>query len=151
MLRYIGVNRAALIGLACSFALPTAALAKDSAHIVCAGVATYGSAGATSKVGISIVFFDARAGVSDRKWVLSSIHQQKLYQGSMIDKTGNFASGRIVLNNGSQKFYSGQFKLEKGANDRYVMLLDGEINDNPAAGGPGQPIKSKLSCIDISI
>jgi len=132
--------------------LPGAALARDSSRYVCSGVVAFRAEGADTQIGISIDFFDSRAeNGSARKYVLSSIYQGKLFQGSMIDRSDNFGQGSISLKNGKSELFAGKFKLEPQQDDRYVMAIDGKINDDPADGKNQFPITAKLPCLNLSI
>jgi hypothetical protein len=129
-----------------------AAFSRDSSRIVCSGVAEFISGGSAEKVGISIDFLDVRArGGIGREYILSSIYQSKLFQGSIIDRSDNYGQGRIILKNAQSEFFIGRFKLEMGPNDTYTMELDGKINDDPAGGKTLYPMKAKLPCVDLSI
>jgi hypothetical protein len=132
--------------------LPGAALARDSSRYVCSGVAAFRDDGADTQIGISIDFFDSRAeNGSARKYVLSSIYQGKLFQGSMIDRSDKFGEGSISLKNGQSELFAGKFKLEPQPDDSYVMSIDGKINDDPADGKKQYPITAKLPCVNLSI
>ena len=140
------------VALAFGLCVSSAAYAKDSAHIVCSGIAAFDYKGAPEKIGVFIYFLDVRAeGGNARKYTLSSIRQSKLFQGSMIDRSTESFQGRIVLKNAQSKFYVGSFKLERGQNDNYTMLLDGKINDDPTGRKTLYPIRAKLPCVDLSI
>jgi len=129
-----------------------AAFSRDSSRIVCSGVAEFVSSGSLEKIGISIDFLDVRAprGIG-REYILSSIYQGKLFQGSIIDKSDNYGQGRIILKNAQVEFFVGTFKLEIGQNNAYTMELDGKINDDPRGGKTLYLIKAKLPCVDLSI
>jgi hypothetical protein len=129
-----------------------AALAKDSAQIVCSGIASFDYRGNPEKIGIFIYFLDVRAeGGKARKYTLFSIRQSKLFQGSVIDRSVDSFQGKIALRNVQREFYVGSFKLERGQDDNYTMSLDGKINDDPAGRKTLYPIKAKLPCVDLSI
>jgi hypothetical protein len=99
-----------------------------------------------------IYFLDVRfEGGKARKYTLFSIRQTKLFQGSVIDRSGDSFQGKIVLKNVQGEFYVGSFKLERGQDDNYTMSLDGKINDDPARRKTLYPIKAKLPCVDLSI
>jgi hypothetical protein len=69
----------------------------------------------------------------------------------MIDRSENYGQGTITLRNGESQLYVGRFKLEQRSDDSYVMMLDGKINDDPAAGRTMYPIKGRLPCVDFSV
>ncbi len=138
--------------LSVGLCLPGTALARDSSRYVCSAVVEYQSEGSSSQIGVSIDFLDTRAENGDaRKYQLSSVYQGKLFQGIVIDRSENFGRGVIKLRNGESQLYDGKFKLEQQADDSYVMVLDGRINDDPAAGRTMYPIKARLPCVDLSI
>jgi hypothetical protein len=143
--------RTALAAAAITLCGTTAALARDSSRYVCSAVAEFRDGDANSKIGISIDFYDSRAPRGDgRKYVLSSIYQSKLFQGSMIDRSDNFGEGSISLKNGSSEFFVGKFKLEQQKDDSYVMAIDGGINEDPGSSRKLFPIKARLPCVDLS-
>jgi hypothetical protein len=129
----------------------SAAFAADSLRLVCSGPAEIRDEGFSRKFGVSIDFFDSRArdGTS-RKYVLSALHQQKLFQGSLIDKSGEFGEGTVTLSNARIRFYTGSFKLEREKGESYSMLLDGKINNDPLSGNKLLPAKGKLPCVNLS-
>jgi hypothetical protein len=132
--------------------LPGAALARDSSRYVCSAVVEYQIERSPSQIGMSIDFLDTRAENGDsRKYQLSSIYQGKLFQGVMIDRSENYGQGTITLKSGESQLYVGRFKLEQRPDDSYVMVLDGKINDDPAAGKTLYPIKARLPCVDLSV
>jgi len=140
------------LALAFSLCVCGAAFSRDSSRIVCSGVAEFVSDGSPEKIGISIDLLDVRArGGIAREYILSSIYQSKLFQGSIIDKSDNYGQRRIVLKNAQVEFFVGTFKLEIGQDNAYTMELDGKINDNPAGGKTLYPIKAKLPCVDLSV
>jgi hypothetical protein len=145
--------RTALAAAAITLCGTTAALARDSSRYVCSAVAEFRDGDANSKIGISIDFYDSRAPRGDgRKYVLSSIYQSKLFQGSMIDRSDKFGEGSVALKNGRTQLYAGSFKLEqKSGGDSYVMSLDGKISDDPTDRGKAYPVKATLPCVDLSI
>jgi hypothetical protein len=127
------------------------ALARDSSRYVCSAVATFQDEGSDSQIGISIDFYDSRAeGGSARKYVLSSIYQGKLFQGSVIDRSEKFGEGSISLRNGQTELFVGKFKLEPQKDDTYVMAIDGRLNEDPAYSSKLHPIKARLPCVDLS-
>ena len=128
------------------------AFARDSSRYVCSAVADYRAEGVDSKIGVSIDFFDSRAeGGSARKYVLSSIYQGKLFQGSVIDRGETFGQGSIAMKNGQSQLFVGTFKLEQQKDDSYVMAIDGKINDDPAYNKKLFPIKARLPCVNLSV
>jgi hypothetical protein len=138
--------------LAFGLCVSSTAYAKDSAHIVCSGIAAFDYKGNPEKIGVFIYFLDVRAeGGNARKYTLSSIRQSKLFQGSMIDRSAESFQGNVVLKNAQSEFYVGSFKLERGQDDNYTMSLDGKINDDPTARKTLYPIRAKLPCVDLSI
>ena len=146
------IKHAALAILAVGLCLPGTAFARDSSRYVCSAVVEYQAEGASSQIGVSIDFLDTRAENGDaRKYQLSSVYQGKLFQGVMIDRSENFGRGTIKLRNGESQLYDGKFKLEQQSDDSYVMVLDGKINDDPAAGRTMYPIKGRLPCVDLSV
>src|ERR1700674_415367 len=129
------IKRITSCALAFGLCISSAAFARDSARIVCSGIAEFGNQGNLDKIGVSIDFLDVRArNGSDREYTLSSIYQRKLFQGSMINKSDKWGRGKIVLKNAGSQFYIGSFKFERGRDDNYSMILDGKINDDPAGG-----------------
>jgi hypothetical protein len=137
---------------AATLCVPGTAQARDSARYVCSAVAEYSADGGTSRIGVSIDFFDSRAeGGSARQYVLSSVYQSKLFQGTMIDRGDNYGQGSITMKNGASQFYVGTFKLEQQKDGSYVMVLDGKINDDPADAKVLYPIKARLPCVDLSV
>jgi hypothetical protein len=146
------IKHTAFIALAFGLCVSSAVFARDSARIVCSGIAEFDDKGSLSKIGVSIDFFDMRAeGGNARKYTLSSIYQSKLFQGSMIDRGSEFGQGKIALKNGQKELYVGSFKLERGQDEHYTMSLDGKINEDPASSKTLYPIKAKLPCVDLSI
>jgi hypothetical protein len=145
--------RSTFATLAIILCVPTAALARDSSRYVCSAVAEFRDGDANSKIGVSIDFYDSRdpGGSDGRKYVLSSIYQSKLFQGSMIDKSDKFGEGAITLRNGRSELFVGKFKLEQQKDDSYVMAIDGRINEDPGSSRKLFPIKAKLPCVDLSI
>jgi hypothetical protein len=142
----------AFSALTIGLCISNATFAKDSARIVCSGIAEFGNQGDLRKIGISIDFFDRRAkNGQDREYTLSTVYQHKLFQGSIIDKGEQWGQGKINLTNSRSELFVGNFKLEAGPNDSYTMVLEGKINDDPASGKPLYPIKAKLPCVDLSI
>lgn len=129
------------------------ALARDSSRYVCSGVAQMGGDGGTSQIGISIDFFDSRADNGNaRKYVLSSIYQGKLFQGTVIDRSDKFGQGTVTLKNGRSRLYAGSFKLEQQqGSDNYVMSIDGKITDDPTGDAKLYPVKVSLPCVDLSV
>jgi hypothetical protein len=91
----------------------------------------------------------ARDGTS-RKYILSSIYQQKLFQGLLLDKSDEFGQGTITLTNSRSRFYAGSFKLEREKGESYIMVLDGKINNDPSSGNKLLPAKAKLPCVNLS-
>lgn len=146
------ISRIAVAAVVIGLCAPGTAFARDSSRYVCSAVADFRADGADSQIGISIDFFDSRAeGGSARRYVLSSIYQGKLFQGSMIDRSENFGQGSISLKNGQSELFVGKFKLEPQKDDSYVMAINGRINEDPAAGRKLYPIKAKLPCVNLSI
>ena len=146
------IKHAALAILAVGLCLPGTAFARDSSRYVCSAVVEYQADGASSQIGVSIDFLDTRAENGDaRRYQLSSVYQGKLFQGAMIDRSENYGQGTITLRNGESQLYVGRFKLEQRSDDSYVMVLDGKINDDPAAGKTMYPIKGRLPCVDLSV
>ncbi|HLH89690.1 MAG TPA: hypothetical protein VKX28_14650 [Xanthobacteraceae bacterium] len=144
--------RPTLAAVAFTLCVPAAALARDSTRQVCSAIAEFRDGDATTKIAVSIDFYDSRdpGGSDGRKYVLSSIYQGKLFQGSMIDKSDKFGEGTITLKNGRSELYAGKFKLEQQKDDSYVMALDGRINEDPTASRKLYPIKAKLPCVNLS-
>jgi hypothetical protein len=143
---------AVLAVLVVGLCLPGTAIARDSSRYVCSAVVEYQAEGALSRIGVSIDFLDTRAEKGDaRRYQLSSIYQGKLFQGIMIDRSENFGRGTIKLRNGESQYYDGKFKLEQQSDDSYIMVLEGRINDDPAAGKTMYPIKARLPCVDLSV
>ncbi len=143
---------AATVALAAGVLLCGTAQARDSARYVCSAVTEITVEGAPEKLGVSIDFFDSRAENGNaRKYVLSTVYQGKLFQGSVIDRGEVFGTGTIAMKNGQTQFYVGKFKLEQQQDDSYTMVLDGKVNDDPAAGKKLYPIKAKLPCVDLSV
>lgn len=146
------IRPVAVAAVALGLCLSGTAFARDSSRYVCSAVAAYQVEGADSQIGVSIDFFDSRAeGGSARKYVLSSIYQGKLFQGSVIDRGETFGQGSITLKNGQSELFVGKFKLEQQKDDSYVMAIEGKINDDPAAGKKLYPIKAKLPCVNLSV
>jgi hypothetical protein len=140
----------AVLGIGLCLAGP--ALARDSSRYVCSAVVEYQVEGSPSQIGVSIDFLDTRAENGDaRKYQLSSVYQGKLFQGAMIDRSENYGQGTVTLKNGESQLYVGRFKLEQRPDDSCVMVLDGKINDDPAAGKTLYPIKVRLPCVDLSV
>jgi hypothetical protein len=137
--------------LAVGLCLSSAAFARDSSRFVCSGFAELG-ADSSDKMGISIDFFDSRAGGGNgRKYVLSSIYQGNLFQGTIIDKSEEFARGKVALKHSRSELFVGNFKLEKQQDDTYTMSLDGKINNDPGSSKTLYPAKAKLPCVDLSL
>src|ERR1700730_16642006 len=135
----------AFSALTIGLCISNATFAKDSARIVCSGIAEFGNQGDLRKIGISIDFFDQRAkNGQDREYTLSTVYQHKLFQGSMIDKGERWGQGRINLKNTRTELFVGNFRLEAEQKDSYTMVLDGKINDDPASGKTLYPIKARL-------
>jgi hypothetical protein len=147
------ITRIAVATIALGLCAPATALARDSSRYVCSAVAEFSDqGGASSQIGVSIDFYDSRApGGDGRKYVLSSIYQSKLFQGSMIDKSDTFGEGSISLKNGRSEFFVGKFKLEAQKDDSYVMAIDGKINEDPGSSNKLFPIRAKLPCVNLSI
>ena len=144
------ITRIALAAVALGLCVPATALARDSSRYVCSAVAAF-SEDANWKIGVSIDFYNSRApGTDGRRYVLSSVYQSKLFQGSMIDKSDKFGEGSISLKNGNREFFVGKFKLEQQKDDSYVMAIDGKINEDPGSSKKLDPIKAKLPCVDLS-
>jgi hypothetical protein len=145
MIRFVACS-----ALALGVCVSTAAFARDSSRYVCSGFADLGSP-ADDKMGISIDFYDSRApGGNGRKFVLSSIYQGKLFQGSLINKDEN-DQGKVALKNGRRQLFVGSFKIDKAQDDSYTMSLDGKINNDPGSSKTLQPAKAKLPCVDLSL
>jgi hypothetical protein len=145
------IRHVASAALAICLCASGTAFARDSSRYVCSAVAELKGDGATWRIGISIDFFDSRAESGDaRKYVLSSIYQGKLFQGSMIDRSDKFGQGSVFLKNGRSLLFAGSFKLEQQKDDSWVMAIDGKLNDDPAAGTKTYPVKAKLPCMDLS-
>jgi len=141
----------ALAALALGLCVSSAALARDSRQIVCSGFAEVDSGGSPDKMGISIDFYDHRAeSGSGRTFVLSSIYQGKLYQGTTSDKSEE-DKGRIALKHSRSQLFVGSFKLETQQDDTYSMSLDGKINQDPDQTKKLYPAKAKLPCVDLSL
>jgi hypothetical protein len=131
------------LALAFDFFLCDAAFSRDSSRIIFSGVAEFVNSGSYEKIGISIDLLDVRArGGIAREYIISSIYQNKLFQGSIIDKSDNYRKGKIILKNSQVRFFVATFKLEMGQNNDYTMELDGKINDNPAGGKTLYPAQS---------
>jgi hypothetical protein len=146
------ITRIALAAVAFGLCVPATALARDSSRYVCTAVAEFSDQGASSQIGVSIDFYDSRApGGDGRRYVLSSIYQSKLFQGSMIDRSDKFGEGSISLKNGRAEFFVGKFRLEPQKDDSYVMAIDGKINEDPGSSNKLYPIKAKLPCVNLSI
>jgi hypothetical protein len=146
------IKRLAVLAAAIGLCLPVNAFARDSARYVCSAVASFRAEGADTQIGISIDFFDSRAeGGNARKYVLSSIYQGKLFQGSMIDRSDKFGEGSVSLKSGKSELYVGKFKLEAENDNNYAMAIDGKINDDPNSGKKLYPITAKLPCVNLSI
>jgi hypothetical protein len=146
------ISRLAVAAAAIGLCLPATAFARDSSRYVCSAVASFRDGGADTQIGISIDFYDSRAeGGNARKYVLSSIYQGKLFQGSVIDRSDKFGEGSVSLKNGKSELYVGKFKLETQKDDNYVMAIDGKINDDPNSGKKLYPITAKLPCVNLSI
>src|SRR5215470_1125833 len=145
------IRRAVSAVIILGLCVPSAAFSADSLRLVCSGPAEIRDEGFTRKFGLSIDFFDVRArdGTS-RKYILSSIYQQKLFQGSLINNSDEFGEGTITLTNSRSRFYTGSFKLEKEKAESYSMLLDGKINNDPLTGNKLLPAKAKLPCVNLS-
>jgi hypothetical protein len=128
------------------------AFCRDSSRFVCSGVAEFTRGGTSEKIGISIDFLDvrARSGIG-RKYILSSVYQTKLFQGSIIDVSDKYGQGEISLKNARFEFFIGRFELEMGQNEAFTMGLDGKINDNPMGSKTLYPMKAKLPCVDLLI
>src|ERR1700674_1927484 len=123
------IKRITSCALAFGLCISSAAFARDSARIVCSGIAEFGNQGDLGKIGVSIDFFDQRAkDGQNRKYTLSTVYQHKLFQGSMIDKGEQWGQGKITLKNARSELFVGGFKLETGQKDSYTMVLDGKIN-----------------------
>jgi len=147
--RAVSIGRA-LVALGVGFCLPGTALAADSTHYVCSAIVSYDDGGA-GKIGLSIRFDDQRAPKGDgRQYTLSAIHQGKLFQGVMIDRSDKFGEGKIELKNGRYQFYVGSFRLEQGKDDAYSMVLDGKLNVDPFESKTTAKIKATLPCVDLS-
>jgi hypothetical protein len=138
--------------LGSALCLGEGAFARDSAHYVCSAIGEFRDGEATTQIGISIDFFDQRAENGNaRKYVLSSVYQGKLFQGSMIDRSDKFGQGSVTLKNGRSQFYAGSFKLEQqNGGGSYAMSLDGKITDDPNSR-KSYPVKATLPCVDLSI
>jgi hypothetical protein len=119
------------------------ATAADSFRAVCSGFDEL------QKVGISIDFLDNRYGAAKRKYTVSSIYQGALFQGVIIDSSGNGYKGQITLKHSSQRYFVGSFSLETDTSQKYSMHLDGKLNQDPSKNVL-LPVKATLPCVDLS-
>jgi hypothetical protein len=138
-----------------------AAFGKDSAHSVSSGVALLQAEGDSSRIGISIVLDDDRAGWAgtDREWVLSWVCAGRLFQGSAPDPEGAprpdnrlggrdvIVQGHVAIKNGKSRLFVGTFPFEAGR--PYALVVDGRVTDDPGSTKL-YPIKATLPCVDIS-
>jgi hypothetical protein len=134
----------------CCFGAPSAN-AADSFRAVCSGFAELQDGGATAKMGVSIDFVDVRSGSSNRKYTVSSIYQGQLFQGTIIDRSGNGYQGKITLRNSSRHFFVGSFKLDADQSQTYNMVIDGKLNQDPSSGNGLLPAKATLPCVNLSL
>jgi hypothetical protein len=124
------------------------AFGKDSGHWVCSGVATLQADGDSSRIGISIVLDDYRAGWGggERNWVLSWVYAGKLFQGSVRQTNdlrlpdfrmrgkNTIMRGHVAIKNGNSRLYVGTFRFvanEGKPNTTYALALDGKVTDDP--------------------
>jgi hypothetical protein len=155
---------AAAVGLS----LCGTAFGKDSGHRVCSGVAAFQADGDSSRIGISIVLDDYRAGArgGEREWVLSWVYAGRLFQGSVRESEDSplpdfhgrgrntIMQGRVEIKNGESPLYVGTFRFVDLANARkpnlsYALVLDGKVTDDPTSTKL-YPVKATLPCVDIS-
>jgi hypothetical protein len=125
--------------------------AADSFRAVCSGFAELQSGGATAKMGVSIDFVDVRFGSSNGRYTVSSIYQGRLFQGSIIDRSGSGYQGKITLRNSSRQFFVGSFKLDADQSQTYNMVIDGKLNQDPSSGNVLLPGKATMPCVNLSM
>jgi hypothetical protein len=168
------ITRAMAVAAAMGLSFCGTAFGKDSGHRVCSGVATFQADGDSSRIGISIVLDDYRAGGVEREWVLSWVYAGRLFRGS-VRETKDFPlpdfqvrgrvaimQGYVAIKNGESRLYAGTFRFEIAnagkPNARYALVLDGKVTNDPdgrgVIDGTGRtklyPIKATLPCVDIS-
>ena len=143
-------------------------LGRDSGHRVSSGVATFHVDGDSSRIGISIVLDDYRAGWGggEREWLLSWVYAGRLFQGSARE-TKDFLlgggdvimRGHVAIKNGTSWLYVGTFRFEfvnaNKPNQSYALVLRGKVTDDPLdhrhlGSTKLYPIKARPPCIDIS-
>jgi hypothetical protein len=136
-----------------NLSISDAASARDSLRLVCSGFGEIASNASTDQIGISIDFLDTRAkDGSSRNYIFSSIYHGKLFQGKIIDKSGEFPGGKLVLQQSGRQLYIGKFEFDRKEDRTYSLLLMGKINkDYPSSGSKLYPVKAILPCVDLSI
>ena len=127
--------------------ISTTVLARDSSRFVCSGFAGLEIDGQSVKAAISIDFSDSRDVTGKRrKYVLSSIYQNRMFQGVTFSP-GDSYLGTISLLRGRRTYYVGTFDLDR---KQLVMTLEGTINVDLEGRPAFHAAKAKLPCVDLS-
>ena len=132
--------------------ISTNVFARDSSRFVCSGFADVKSKdGQTWKSAISIDFFDHRSErrQAARKYTLSSIYQQDLFQGVLYTSDVPY-KGKISLQRARKVYFTGEFNLDTQQDGGATMKLDGKLNDDPAESKTMERVTATLPCVDLS-
>ena len=143
-----------------AFAVASApALARDSAHLICAGYLA--AAPGLDNYGFAVQFDESRADDGEsRNEMLSTVWVGKLYQGVRFNSNDDFGKNGTILMvaavGTNTFFFNGTYNIIQSGNSsssknyRYKMKLKGKLNTNPADVLSVQNVSTTLNCMDIS-